>query len=94
MTQVVEFSSLGVTLRGHLYLPKNTDHKVPIVIMAHGFSATISGMVADRYAESFQAAGFAVLLYDHYSLGISDGEPRQHINAWVRPADILTLLIL
>jgi len=84
MTQVVEFSSLGVTLRGHLYLPKNTDHKVPIVIMAHGFSATISGMVADRYAESFQAAGFAVLLYDHYSLGISDGEPRQHFNAWVQ----------
>lgn len=84
MTQVVEFSSLGVTLRGHLYIPKNTDHKVPVVIMAHGFSATISGMVADRYAESFQAAGFAVLLYDHYSLGISEGEPRQHHNEWVQ----------
>jgi len=32
--------------------------------MAHGFSATINGMVADRYAEVFCNAGFAVLLYD------------------------------
>jgi pimeloyl-ACP methyl ester carboxylesterase len=84
MSHIVAFSSLGVTLRGNLYLPENTDQTVPIVVMAHGFSATISGMVADRYAESFRAAGFAVLLYDHRSLGVSDGKPRQHINTEVQ----------
>jgi len=52
--------------------------------MAHGFSATINGMVADRYAETFYAAGFAVLLYDHRNFGISDGEPRQQINTWIQ----------
>jgi alpha-beta hydrolase superfamily lysophospholipase len=52
--------------------------------MAHGFSATINGMVADKYAEVFYEAGFAVLLYDHRSFGISGGEPRQQINKWIQ----------
>ena len=51
--------------------------------MAHGFSAT-KQMVADRYAEVFEAAGFAVLLYDHRSFGASGGEPRQQINPWMQ----------
>jgi fermentation-respiration switch protein FrsA (DUF1100 family) len=33
-------------------------------------------MVSDRYVEVFQAAGLAVLLYDHRNFGASDGEPR------------------
>ncbi len=52
--------------------------------MAHGFSATIQGMVADAYADVFHRAGFAVLLYDHRNLGISGGEPRQELNKWVQ----------
>ena len=48
--------------------------------MAYGFSATITGMVADNYAEAFYDAGFAVLLYAHRNFGISGGEPRQEIN--------------
>ena len=51
--------------------------------MAHGTSATIS-MVTDRYAQVFQDAGFAVLLYDHRNFGDSGGEPRQEINPWVQ----------
>jgi len=48
--------------------------------MAHGFTTTINGMTADKYAERFRQAGYSVLLYDHRNLGISDGEPRQEIN--------------
>jgi uncharacterized protein len=55
-----------------------------MVIMAHGFSATISGMVADRYAEIFHQAGFAVLLYDHPNFGNSGGMPRQEIDPHVQ----------
>ena len=84
MFELVEFHSEGATLRGRLYLQRSRSQPAPIVIMAHGFSATISGMVADRYAEVFYEAGFAVLLYDHRNLGISDGEPRQQINRWVQ----------
>jgi len=84
MYQMVEFLSEGITLRGRLYIHPDRSNPSPVVIMAHGFSATIKGMVADNFAEVFHEAGFAVLLYDHFSLGISDGEPRQQINKWVQ----------
>jgi cephalosporin-C deacetylase-like acetyl esterase len=78
----IEFESQGVTLRGRLYLPNTNTRQHPAIIMAHGFTTTISGMTADKYAENFKEAGFAVLLFDHINLGISDGEPRQEINFW------------
>jgi len=78
-----EFLSEGATLHGRLYMPKELTPPFPAVIMAHGFTATIT-MVADRYAEAFCSAGFAVLLYDHRNFGISEGEPRHHINQWVQ----------
>ena len=84
MSELVEFRSLGETLRGRLSLPATESRPVPLVIMAHGFSATINGMVAERYADAFIAAGFATLLYDHYSFGISDGRPRQQFNPWIQ----------
>ena len=82
--RIVEFSSEGAILRGRLYAPTNLSKPLPIVIMAHGFSATINGMVADHFAEPFYDSGFAVLLYDHRNFGISDGEPRQEINKWIQ----------
>ncbi len=84
MFRIVEFSSEGATLRGRLYAQPNLSQPSPVVIMAHGFSATINGMVTDRYAETFYAVGLAVLLYDHRNFGISDVEPRQEINRWVQ----------
>ena len=79
--RVVEFTSDGAVLRGRLYLPERVP--AAVVVMAHGFSATIP-MVMDRYAECFQARGLAVLAYDHRGHGSSDGEPRGEINAWVQ----------
>jgi uncharacterized protein len=78
-----EFQSQGATVRGRLYKPANRSEALAVVIMTHGFSATI-GMVADHYADEIFRAGFAVLLYDHRNFGISDGEPRQEINKWLQ----------
>lgn len=80
----IEFESQFATLRGRLYLPESKPPKISVIIMAHGFTTTINGMTADKYAEHFRDAGFAVLLYDHRNLGISGGEPRQEINFWVQ----------
>jgi len=77
----VEFTSDGATMRGRLYLPANRP--APIVVMAHGFSATIP-MSLDKYAERFHDQGLAVLAFDHRGHGSSDGEPRGEINAWVQ----------
>ena len=57
---------------------------MPIVVMAHGFSATAHGMTADRYAAAFVDAGFGVFLYDHRGFGLSDGEPRGEVNSWIQ----------
>jgi hypothetical protein len=80
----VEFPSQGAKIRGRHYLPENKDKPYSIVIMAHGFTATINGMVADNYAEEFCKSGFAVLLYDHLNFGISEGLPRQEMNKWLQ----------
>jgi uncharacterized protein len=79
----VEFESEGAALRGFLYEAVKGEPPFPLVVMAHGTSATIP-MVADRYAEAFAEAGISALLYDHRNLGISGGEPRQEINPWVQ----------
>ena len=83
MYKLVEFTSEKAILRGRLYCP-DSEKPLPIIIMAHGYSATIEGMVADKFAENFYIAGFAVLLYDHRGFGISEGEPRQQTNRWVQ----------
>lgn len=80
----VEFPSQGAIIRGRLYLPLYKDKPYSIIIMAHGFTATINGMVADNYAEEFCKSGFAVLLFDHLNFGISDGFPRQEMNKWLQ----------
>lgn len=79
----VEFESESAMLRGFLYPATHGEPPFPLVVMAHGFSATIR-MVADRYAEALADAGVSALLYDHRNLGMSDGEPRQEINPWVQ----------
>jgi pimeloyl-ACP methyl ester carboxylesterase len=83
MIRQIEFPSEGATLRGLLYLPGAREDVLPIVVMAHGTSATIS-MAVDKYAETFCRAGLAVLLYDHRNFGRSEGEPRQEINPWIQ----------
>jgi pimeloyl-ACP methyl ester carboxylesterase len=83
MIKDVTFQSEGATLRGLLFLPERQAKKPPVVVMAHGTSATVY-MVADKYAEVFRRAGLAALLYDHRNFGGSEGEPRQEINPWIQ----------
>jgi alpha-beta hydrolase superfamily lysophospholipase len=84
MYQSIEFQSECVTLRGRFYKPEHVTENLPVIIMAHGYSATIEGMVADRFAEVFCKSGIAAVLYDHHSFGVSDGEPRQQVNKWIQ----------
>jgi uncharacterized protein len=79
----IDFRSEGAVLAGRLFRPAAAG-PVPVVVMAHGFSATAHGMVADRYAQVFADHGIAAFLYDHRGLGRSGGEPRGEINPWVQ----------
>ncbi|HET6725440.1 MAG TPA: alpha/beta fold hydrolase [Gammaproteobacteria bacterium] len=82
MKRDASFRSEGADLAAWLYLPDATP-PWPLVIMAHGYSAT-RGMVTDRFAEVFRDHGLAALLYDHRGFGASGGDVRQQINPWIQ----------
>ena len=93
MKKEIEFHSEGVTLRGLLFLPESSEAKPPVVVMAHGTSATIH-MVADKYAQRFYEAGLAVLLYDHKNLETVMENQGKRLILGYNAEDILTQLIL
>lgn len=73
--QDIRIPSHGEELAAYVYKPDG-DGPAPCVVMAHGFSATRDDGLPG-YAEAFQAAGFAVVLFDYRHFGRSTGEPRQ-----------------
>lgn len=58
----------------------------PCVVMAHGFGGVREARLG-AYAERFQAAGHAVLVFDYRHFGASSGEPRQLISIRRQLAD-------
>ena len=79
----ISFQSDGATLRGWLYRPDAAKGPTPIVVMAHGFSAT-KELFLDDFAEVFCKAGLACLVYDHRNSGSSDGELRGELDPWAQ----------
>jgi alpha-beta hydrolase superfamily lysophospholipase len=55
-----------------------TDQRLPVVILAHGFSGTMDRLVP--HAERFAADGIAALVFDYRGFGESGGEPRQVVD--------------
>ena len=74
----VSFTSGQTTCHGWLYLPQGATatSPVPIVVMAHGLGAVKQGGLVP-FAECFQAAGYACLVFDYRYFGQSGGTPRQ-----------------
>lgn len=75
----IEFTSDGDTVRGWLYWPDEPSGDVPAVVLAGGW-CYVRELVMPYYAEAFAAAGIAALVFDYRNLGVSDGEPRQHLD--------------
>jgi pimeloyl-ACP methyl ester carboxylesterase len=73
--QDVTFRSHGVDCAAWLYTPTGAG-RFPTIVMGHGLGG-IRQMRLDAFAERFQAAGYACLLFDYRHFGASDGEPRQ-----------------
>jgi pimeloyl-ACP methyl ester carboxylesterase len=74
----VEFPSGGVTCRGDLYLPDG-DGPFPAVAFALGW-LQVKEMTLPEWATSCAEQGIAALAFDYRRFGLSDGEPRQHID--------------
>lgn len=72
----VEFRSGEDTCAGTLYRPGGDGGAVPIVVMAHGFTATRTDGLPP-FAERFAEAGLAALTFDYRGFGGSGGAERQ-----------------
>jgi cephalosporin-C deacetylase-like acetyl esterase len=72
----ITFPSGDAHCAAYLYRPEDASGDVPCVVMAHGFSATRDDRLP-AFAERFQAAGLAVLVFDYRHFGASGGHPRQ-----------------
>ncbi|MBV1855377.1 alpha/beta fold hydrolase [Catellatospora tritici] len=64
----------SVTLDTRLYLPKDASarHKVPALLLAHGFGATKESVTAD--AQDLAGLGYAVLTWTARGFGASSGQ--------------------
>lgn len=72
----LEFTSGGETCAAWLLRPEDAAGPVPIVVMAHGFTATREESLTP-FAEKFAAAGIATLMFDYRGFGDSGGSERQ-----------------
>ena len=86
----VEFGSEGTTIRGWLYRPEG-DGPFPAVVLAGGW-CYVREIVMPYYAQGFATAGLAALVFDYRNLGVSDGEPRQHLDPWAQIRDYRSAL--
>lgn len=85
--QDITFTSAGTACRGWLTYPAQAaTQPVPLVLMGHGFGGT-RDMHLEQYAQRFNAAGLATLVFDYRGFGASDGEPRHRLDPQAEIAD-------
>lgn len=79
MRRDVEFKSKGTTCRAWLNTPKTGKGPFPVIVMAGGW-CYVREIVMPHYSKFFEEAGLATLIFDYRGFGVSDGEPRQHVD--------------
>lgn len=85
MREDVEFVSEGARVKGWFFKPEGSG-PFPAVVLAGGW-CYVRELVMSQYAERFAAAGIAALVFDYRNLGVSEGEPRQHLDPWMQIRD-------
>lgn len=85
----VSFNSEGIILRGWLYLPASLKRgdRAPAIVAANAFTS-IKEITLPGYAERFANSGFVTLVFDYRNWGESDGEPRNHYDAFDQVQDV------
>ena len=86
MVEEIRFRANGVELAGCLLRPAGRGPH-PLVVLSHGFSATLAMGLLD-YARVFCEAGLGCLAYEHRNFGASGGEPRHEIDPWQQVGDL------
>lgn len=65
----------GITLAADLYIPQNTEEKLPAIAISGPFGA-VKEQVSGLYAQQMAERGFITIAFDPSFTGESGGEPR------------------
>lgn len=84
--QDVEFKSEDRVVKGWFYGAEGLDGPAPAVVLAGGW-CYVRELVMPSYAEAFNAVGQSALIFDYRNLGVSEGDPRQHLDPWAQIRD-------
>lgn len=85
----VSFTSNGLKIAGHLYLPDGykEGEKLPAIVTSHPFGG-VKEQTAGLYAQKLADKGFVTLAFDASYQGESEGEPRYLEDPFTRAEDI------
>jgi dipeptidyl aminopeptidase/acylaminoacyl peptidase len=81
-TEVVEFFSEGVRLRGLLRRGDGGPDRQPFIVQGPGWLGLADAKLYEPYHEAFTQAGFAVLIFDYRGFGESEGDRGIISPAW------------
>ena len=76
----------GITLAADMYVPKNTDGKLPAIAVCGPFGA-VKEQAAGLYAQTMAERGFLTIAFDPSYTGESGGEPRYVVSPDINTED-------
>ena len=74
-SKVTFINRYGITLAADMYVPKNTDGKLPAIAVSGPFGA-VKEQCSGLYAQTMAERGFLTIAFDPSFTGESGGEPR------------------
>ena len=78
----------GLTLAADLYIPKNTEGKLPAIAVSGPFGA-VKEQCSGLYAQTMAERGFITIAFDPSFTGESSGEPRRTASPDINTEDFL-----
>ena len=87
-SKVTFINRYGITLAADMYVPKNTDGKLPAIAVSGPFGA-VKEQCSGLYAQTMAERGFLAVAFDPSFTGESGGEPRYMASPDINTEDFM-----
>ena len=87
-SKITFHNKYGITLAGDMYVPKNTDGKLPAIAVCGPFGA-VKEQAAGLYAQTMAERGFLTIAFDPSFTGESGGQPRYMASPDINTEDFM-----
>ena len=87
-SKVTFHNRFGITLAADMYMPKNTEGRLPAIAVCGPFGA-VKEQAAGLYAQTMAERGFLTIAFDPSYTGESGGEPRYMASPDINTEDFM-----